>query len=64
MGLGIGRVGSIVSPILAGSALAAGWSNAQIFAAAMVPAAIACIAVLLLSMMGKRERTDGSAVVH
>lgn len=55
MGLGIGRVGSIVSPILAGSALAAGWTNAQIFTAAIVPAAIACLAVLLLSALGARE---------
>lgn len=64
MGLGIGRVGSIASPILAGSVLAAGWSNSQIFAAAIVPAAIACIAVLLLSVLGKRERIDSTSVVH
>jgi AAHS family 4-hydroxybenzoate transporter-like MFS transporter len=60
MGLGIGRVGSIVSPILAGSALAAGWSNAQIFTAAMVPAAIAGIAVLVLSVIGRRQSQSQS----
>jgi AAHS family 4-hydroxybenzoate transporter-like MFS transporter len=64
MGLGIGRVGSIVSPILAGSALATGWSNAQIFSAAMVPAAIAGVAVLVLSVVGKHQRHGDVEVAH
>lgn len=64
MGLGIGRVGSIASPILAGSALAAGWSNAQIFSAAIVPAAIAGVAVLLLAVIGQRQRQSGVEVAH
>jgi AAHS family 4-hydroxybenzoate transporter-like MFS transporter len=64
MGLGIGRVGSIASPILAGSALAAGWSNAQIFSAAIVPAAIAGVAVLLLSVIGQRQRHGGVEIAH
>jgi len=64
MGLGIGRVGSIVSPILAGSALAAGWSNAQIFSAAIVPAAIAGVAVLALSVIGRHQRQGGVEITH
>jgi len=64
MGLGIGRVGSIVSPILAGSALAAGWTNDQIFTAAMVPAALACVAVLLLNALGAREPSRQTLVAH
>lgn len=60
MGLGIGRVGSIVSPILAGSALAAGWTNAQIFSAAIVPAGIAGCAVLALSFVGRHQRKSGA----
>ena len=59
MGLGIGRVGSIASPILAGSALAAGWSNEQIFMAALVPASVAAVAVTVLGLVGKPR---GSAV--
>ncbi|OYU76075.1 MAG: hypothetical protein CFE45_31930, partial [Burkholderiales bacterium PBB5] len=64
MGLGIGRVGSIVSPILAGSALAAGWTNAQIFMAALVPAVIACVAVVLLSTLAVREPGPLSLGAH
>jgi AAHS family 4-hydroxybenzoate transporter-like MFS transporter len=64
MGLGIGRVGSIVSPILAGSALAAGWSNEQIFMAAMVPAAIAGVAVLVLGAIGQRQRSGSLEMAH
>ncbi|MEI6026657.1 MAG: MFS transporter [Betaproteobacteria bacterium] len=62
MGLGIGRVGSILSPILAGSALAAGWTNEQIFMAAMVPAGVAGIAVWVLSVVGQRQRSAGLAL--
>lgn len=64
MGLGIGRVGSIVSPILAGSALAAGWSNEQIFMAAMVPAVIAGVAVLVLGAIGQRQRSGSLDMAH
>lgn len=64
MGLGVGRVGSIVSPILAGSALAAGWSNDQIFMAAMVPAAVASIAVLVLSVVGQPQSSGAMEIAH
>jgi AAHS family 4-hydroxybenzoate transporter-like MFS transporter len=61
MGLGVGRVGSIASPILAGSALAAGWSNEQIFMAALVPAAVAAISVWVLGVVGRSQRRAGQA---
>ena len=64
MGLGIGRVGSIVSTGPAGSALAAGWTNSQIFMAAMVPAAIACVAVVLLSALAVRESGSQTLGAH
>jgi AAHS family 4-hydroxybenzoate transporter-like MFS transporter len=44
-GLGIGRMGSIVGPLLGGVMLRAQWSVAEIFLAGIVPAAIAGCAV-------------------
>ncbi len=49
LGLGVGRVGAVLSPLLAGSALSAGWSNAQIFSAAVAPAIVAALAVIALA---------------
>jgi AAHS family 4-hydroxybenzoate transporter-like MFS transporter len=49
LGLGVGRVGAVLSPLLAGSALSAGWSNAEIFSAAVVPAIVAALTVIALA---------------
>jgi AAHS family 4-hydroxybenzoate transporter-like MFS transporter len=57
MGLGVGRVGSISSPLIAGSLISAGWTNAQIFTAAIALAIVASAAVLLLSRVGRRAES-------
>ena len=45
--LGIGRVGSIVGPVLGGVMLSLDWSPQQIFLAGAIPALIAAVAVML-----------------
>jgi AAHS family 4-hydroxybenzoate transporter-like MFS transporter len=50
--LGIGRVGSIVGPMLAGILLSLDWTPAQIFLAGTIPALIAALAVLTSRMLG------------
>lgn len=49
-GLGIGRIGSIVGPELAGDLLGRHWTNQQLFYAAAVPALTA--ALIMLAMRG------------
>ena len=49
--LGIGRIGSIVGPMLAGLMLSAGWKPHQVFLAGAIPALCAAIAVLLTSLL-------------
>ena len=50
--LGVGRVGSIVGPMLAGMLLSLDWTPAQIFLAGTIPALIAALAVLTSQMLG------------
>ncbi len=52
-GLGIGRIGAIVGPVLAGEMMALHWTTERLFIAAAVPALIS--AVVMLSM--RRELT-------
>ena len=58
--VGIGRIGSIVGPVLGGVLIAAQWKIENIFLAAAVPALIACISVILLKLAikdcGSRRR--------
>ncbi len=49
--LGIGRLGSIIGPLVAGMMLGRGWTPPRIFLAGTVPALIAALAVLLSSRM-------------
>jgi MFS transporter, AAHS family, 4-hydroxybenzoate transporter len=49
--LGIGRIGSIVGPMLAGVMLSAGWKPQQVFLAGAIPACCAAIAVLLTNQL-------------
>jgi AAHS family 4-hydroxybenzoate transporter-like MFS transporter len=51
--LGIGRIGAIVGPVLAGELMALHWSNQQLFIAAAVPALIS--AVVMLGMNSTRD---------
>jgi MFS transporter, AAHS family, 4-hydroxybenzoate transporter len=50
--LGIGRIGSIVGPVLAGMMLSIGWHPHQILLAGAAPALIAALAVLLSRWTG------------
>jgi AAHS family 4-hydroxybenzoate transporter-like MFS transporter len=69
--LGIGRIGSIVGPLVAGIMLWKGWTPSQIFLAGTVPASIAALAVLLSSTLGSkpdpfRQKADPNhpAIMH
>jgi AAHS family 4-hydroxybenzoate transporter-like MFS transporter len=54
--LGIGRVGSIVGPVIGGMMLSLQWTPQQIFTAGAAPAACAAVAVLLsLKLHGDRS---------
>lgn len=61
-GLGIGRVGSITSPVLGGAALAAGWTNPELFGASALPALVACVAVFLLGIYGRKLSVGAAAI--
>jgi AAHS family 4-hydroxybenzoate transporter-like MFS transporter len=45
-GLGIGRIGAIVGPVVGGQLLALHWQNQQLFLAAAVPAVISAMVML------------------
>ena len=60
-GLGIGRIGSIVGPLLAGWALLAGWTSREIFAAGAVPAILAATAILTSASLGITGMSDALA---
>jgi AAHS family 4-hydroxybenzoate transporter-like MFS transporter len=46
--LGIGRIGAIVGPVLAGQFMALHWSNERLFIAAAVPALISALVMLAM----------------
>lgn len=50
-GLGIGRIGSISSPLLGGAALAAGYSVDTIIATLAIPAGVCCVVMLVISRL-------------
>ena len=45
---GVGRVGSIIGPVLGGLLIAAGWDASSLFVAAVLPASICLIGLVLL----------------
>ena len=53
--LGIGRIGSIIGPLVAGVLIDAKWSTGALFMAAAAAAACAALASLLLSRLAHRE---------
>jgi len=57
--LGIGRVGGILGPLVAGAALSAGWSAGTVFVALSVPMLLAAFLVLYL---GRRARQTAPVV--
>ncbi len=65
-GLGIGRIGSIIGPIVGGMLLQAHWDRHSLFIAAAVPAFIAAAAALLLAINRGGEITaqEGIDLLH
>jgi AAHS family 4-hydroxybenzoate transporter-like MFS transporter len=61
--LGIGRIGSIVGPVVGGLMIGFGWTAQQLFVAAAVPAVVASIGVFLIGCQSKpRPDTVSSEV--
>ena len=66
-GLGVGRAGAIVGPIIGGELMRLHWPTSRIFLAAAMPAVISTAAMFSMQWAVKRDvRTDGGseAVVH
>ncbi|MEA2861342.1 MAG: transporter, family, 4-hydroxybenzoate transporter [Methylobacteriaceae bacterium] len=66
--LGIGRIGSIIGPVLGGFMLSAEWHIPTIFLVGAIPVLIASCAVMVLSRLGSskkhlRERALGRTIV-
>lgn len=55
-GLGLGRFGPVLSPLVGGLLIAAGWTQAALLTAAAVPALICAGATLFLAIVEKRRR--------
>lgn len=62
--LGVGRLGSIVGPALAGHLMTIGWSNKDIFTLATVPALIAAAAAFGLSRLHAEEGREAPLAAH
>jgi AAHS family 4-hydroxybenzoate transporter-like MFS transporter len=60
-GLGIGRLGAILGPVLAGALMLRGWSTEELFRAAAVPAALSTIAILSMRRVLGPMDADRSA---
>jgi hypothetical protein len=59
--LGIGRIGSVIGPLVGGQLIALNWSNAALFHAAAVP--VLCSALLVVALAGAtRQRSRASEV--
>jgi MFS transporter, AAHS family, 4-hydroxybenzoate transporter len=66
-GLGIGRIGAIVGPLIVGIMLGHHWGNREIFIAAAVPALISCIVMFSLRWVIEPSSTTvraGEVLVH
>ncbi|HWZ38288.1 MAG TPA: MFS transporter [Bradyrhizobium sp.] len=59
--LGIGRVGSIIGPLVGGALLAAKWSTSAVFMAAAAAALCAALAAVLLSRLVRGGSVAGQA---
>jgi AAHS family 4-hydroxybenzoate transporter-like MFS transporter len=64
--LGIGRFGSIVGPVVGGVLLQARWDRQSLFMVAAVPAFVAAVSALVLSLtQGEiRAKSDSALLVH
>jgi MFS transporter, AAHS family, 4-hydroxybenzoate transporter len=66
-GLGVGRVGAIVGPYLAGQLLAMHWSHQQLFLASAIPALISAVVMAGMHWVEKPEAVAaaaGEALAH
>ncbi|WP_244848023.1 MFS transporter [Caballeronia sp. SL2Y3] len=54
--LGIGRVGSVIGPLVGGQMIALGWSNVELFHAAAVPVFCSALLVVLLALVRREVR--------
>jgi AAHS family 4-hydroxybenzoate transporter-like MFS transporter len=50
-GLGIGRIGSIVGPVMGGILIGMNWDNRQLFLTAAAPGLIAALAIVVLARL-------------
>ncbi len=55
-GLGMGRMGAIIGPFVAGQLLALHWTSEQLFLAAAVPALLSAVFMLLMRFAIKPEQ--------
>lgn len=60
-GLGIGRLGAVISPTAGGLALAAGWTQWELFAAAAIPALICAGGTFLMGLAEGRRQARAEA---
>ena len=58
--LGVGRFGAILGPLVAGGLLARGWTGAELFRAAAVPAVISTAAMLALGRALSRSAGEAT----
>jgi AAHS family 4-hydroxybenzoate transporter-like MFS transporter len=58
-GLGIGRLGAILGPLIAGELIRRQWPSGDVFRAAVVPALVAMAAMLLMRLAPGPERAAG-----
>ncbi len=60
-GLGVGRLGATLGPVLAGALLARGWSGERMFQAAALPALLATLASVALGAVLRQARAEARA---
>ncbi len=60
-GLGIGRIGSIVGPVLAGELRGRHWTNQELFLAAAVPALVSAFVMIAMHWVLKPKTISASA---
>lgn len=67
--LGIGRVGSVIGPVIGGQLIALQWSNGSLFFAAAVPALISAVLIVALTLTSgasamRKPAADSLAGTH
>ena len=54
--LGIGRIGSIVGPVVGGILISMNWNNKQLFIMAGLPGLLATLAIIALAALVRRRK--------